>query len=117
MSVANAEGVDIIEFTVAPQVNPPKGQLPYHEWFIEFGTAPTDLQAFGLKVDKALQNKNIYYLDLIAGNILQPLVIKSVQKNTFINYMRSQGKLGGQNKLPRLANDRKIADELITYII
>jgi len=117
MSVANKEGINIVEFTVAPQVNPPTGQLPYHEWFIEFGTPPADLQAFALKVDKALQNKNIYYLDLIAGNILQPLVIKSVKKDTFINYMRSQGKLGGQNKLPRLANDRKIADELKPYII
>ena len=112
MSVANAEGVDVVEFTVAPQVNPPQGQLPYHEWFIEFGNEPKDVKAFSLKVDKALQLKNIYYLDLIAGNILQPLVIKSLKKDTFINYMRAQGKLGGQNKVPRLANDRKIADEL-----
>jgi len=116
MNVANAEGVDIIEFTIAPQVNPPKGELPYHEWFIEFGIEPADLKAFSLRVDQALQTKNIYYLDLIAGNILQPLVIKSVKKDTFINYMRSQGKLGGQNKLPRLSNDRKIADELSLYI-
>jgi hypothetical protein len=117
MSVANDEGVDIIEFTVAPQVNPPKGELPYHEWFIEFGNEPKDLKAFALKVDKALQKKNIYYFDLIDGNILQPLVIQSVKKDSFINYMRSQGKLGGQNKMPRLANDRKIADELKMYII
>jgi hypothetical protein len=117
MSVANTEGLDIVEFTVAPQINPAKGQLPYHEWFVEFGNPPADLKAFGLKVDEALQKKNIYYLDLIAGNILQPLIIKSVKKDTFINYMRSQGKLGGQNKLPRLANDRKIADELTAYII
>jgi len=112
MSVANEEGIDIVEFTVAPQVNPLKGELPYHEWFIEFGNEPKDLKEFALKVDKALQKKNIYYLDLIAGNILQPLVIKSLQKDAFISYMRSQGKLGGQNKVPRLANDRKIADEL-----
>jgi len=117
MSVANEEDVDIIEFTVAPQVNPPKGELPYHEWFIEFGNQPKDLKAFSLKVDKALQKKNIYYLDLIAGNILQPLVIQSLKKDSFINYMRSQGKLGGQNKVPRLANDRKIAEELKNYII
>jgi len=117
MSVANAEGIDIIEFTVAPQVNPPMGQLPYHEWFIEFGNEPKDLKAFSLSVDKALQNKNIYYLDLIAGNILQPLVIQSLGKDSFINYMRSQGKLGGQNKVPRLANDRKIADGLKEYIV
>ncbi len=116
MSVANEQGVDVIEFTVAPQVNPQKGQLPYHEWFIEFGKAPADLAAFALKVDKALQKKNIYYFDLIHGNILQPLIIQSLKKDTFINYMRSLGKLGGQNKVPRLANDRKIAEELTKYI-
>ncbi|MGZ3814542.1 MAG: GH3 auxin-responsive promoter family protein [Mucilaginibacter sp.] len=116
MSVANEEQVDVVEFTVAPQVNPPKGELPYHEWFIEFGKKPTDLQAFAIKVDKALQKKNIYYFDLIEGNILQPLIIQSLEKDAFINYMRSQGKLGGQNKVPRLSNDRKIADELGKYI-
>ncbi|HZX60011.1 MAG TPA: GH3 auxin-responsive promoter family protein, partial [Mucilaginibacter sp.] len=116
MSVANEEGVDIVEFTVAPQVNPPKGQLPFHEWLIEFGKQPKDLKAFALKVDKALQTKNIYYFDLIEGNILQPLVIQSLQKDAFINYMRKQGKLGGQNKVPRLSNDRKIAEELKKYI-
>jgi len=117
LSVANAEGIDIVEFTVAPQVNPPKGKLPYHEWFIEFGKQPKDLEAFALKVDKALQTKNIYYFDLIEGNILQPLVIQSLQKDAFINYMREQGKLGGQNKVPRLSNDRKIAEELKKYIV
>ncbi len=117
MSVANEEGVEIVEFTVAPQVNPPEGGIPYHEWFIEFGSKPKDVGAFALKVDAALQKKNIYYLDLIKGNILRPLVIQLVKKDTFINYMRSQGKLGGQNKLPRLANDRKIADALTVYIL
>ncbi len=112
MSVAKQAGVDVVEFTVAPQVNPPTGNLPYHEWFIEFGKEPADLQAFASKVDRALQQKNIYYADLIVGNILQPLIIKSLKKDTFINYMRAQGKLGGQNKVPRLSNDRKIADEL-----
>jgi hypothetical protein len=116
MNVANEQGVDVIEFTVAPQVNPPQGGLPYHEWFVEFGTAPKDLEAFSLAVDKVLQQKNIYYFDLIKGNILHPLVIQTLKKDTFINYMRSQGKLGGQNKVPRLANDRKIADELKGYI-
>ncbi|WP_295671007.1 GH3 auxin-responsive promoter family protein [uncultured Mucilaginibacter sp.] len=117
MSVANEEGVDVIEFTVAPQVNPQKGELPYHEWFIEFGKAPYNMEEFAGKVDQALQKKNIYYFDLIEGNILRPLVIQSLKKDTFINYMRSQGKLGGQNKVPRLANDRKIAEELKEYIL
>jgi len=116
MSIANEESIDIVEFTVAPQVNPPKGELPYHEWFVEFGREPQDLKTFAQKVDQVLQKKNIYYFDLITGNILQPLIIRSLKKDTFINYMRSQGKLGGQNKVPRLANDRKIADELKEYI-
>jgi phenylacetate-coenzyme A ligase PaaK-like adenylate-forming protein len=117
MSVAKQEGVDVVEFTVAPQVNPTEGGLPYHEWFIEFGKAPANMPAFAEKVDHALQQKNIYYLDLIAGNILRPLVVRSMQPDSFINFMRSQGKLGGQNKMPRLSNDRKIADALAHYVI
>lgn len=111
MSVAAEEGVDVIEFTVAPYVSQTKGQS-YHEWFVEFGTEPKDLAAFAKKVDEALQKKNVYYFDLIVGNILLPLKLNSVPKNTFINYMKAEGKLGGQNKVPRLSNDRKIADKL-----
>jgi phenylacetate-coenzyme A ligase PaaK-like adenylate-forming protein len=117
MSVAKEEGVDVVEFTVAPQVNPTEGGLPYHEWFVEFGKSPANMVAFTQKVDKALQQKNIYYFDLIEGNILRPLVVRSLQPDSFINFMRSQGKLGGQNKVPRLSNDRKIADALTNYII
>jgi hypothetical protein len=117
LGAAREEGLDIVEFTVAPQVTPPTGELPYHEWFVEFGNEPKDLQAFAMKVDKALQQKNIYYFDLIEGNILQPLIIRKLKKEAFIDYMRSQGKLGGQNKVPRLSNDRKIANELKNYII
>ena len=116
LSVANRYGVGISEFTVAPQVNPPEGQLPYHEWFIEFDEEPDDLDTFRMEVDHALQKKNSYYFDLIEGKILQPLIIRPMKKHTFVNYMRSQGKLGGQNKLPRLANDRTIADQLGEYI-
>ena len=116
MSVARQQGLDVVEFTVAPQVTPTNG-LPYHEWFVEFGKAPADMQQFAQQVDKALQQKNIYYFDLIEGNILRPLVIRNLQPDSFINFMRSQGKLGGQNKVPRLSNDRKIADALANYII
>jgi len=116
LSVANQEGVGITEFTVAPQVNPAAGELPYHEWFIEFSEAPENLDAFSKKVDKALQEKNIYYFDLIEGKILQPLIIRTLQKDAFVTYMRGEGKLGGQNKVPRLSNDRKIADSLINLI-
>jgi phenylacetate-coenzyme A ligase PaaK-like adenylate-forming protein len=117
LSVANEEGVEITEFTVAPQVNPSAGELPYHEWFIEFAKAPESLSAFSKKVDIALQKKNIYYFDLIEGKILQPLIIRTLQKDAFVNYMKSEGKLGGQNKVPRLSNDRKIAEGLERYIV
>jgi hypothetical protein len=110
LPVSNAEGVRIVEFTVAPQVTPPEGGLPYHEWFIEFDNQPADLEAFALKVDTAMRAQNIYYDDLITGNILRPLVIRPLKRDAFREYMKSQGKLGGQNKVPRLANDRKIAD-------
>ena len=112
LSVANQEGVEITEFTVAPQVNAENGELPYHEWFVEFAKAPADLTAFSKKVDAELQKKNIYYFDLIEGSILQSLKIRSLKKDAFVNYMKAQGKLGGQNKVPRLSNDRKIAEEL-----
>lgn len=102
----------ISEFTVAPQVNPKEG-LPYHEWFIEFEQVPENLEAFAQEIDLNLQHKNVYYKDLITGNILKPLVIKSLTPNTFVEYMKKEGKLGGQNKLPRLSNDRKIADKLL----
>ena len=104
----------IKEFTVAPQVNPPDGVLPYHEWFIEFENEPDDLAVLAEYIDAEMQKQNSYYFDLIEGNILQKLVIRKVEKNGFDHYMRSAGKLGGQNKIPRLANDRKIADKLNT---
>ncbi len=116
LSVANEEGVEITEFTVAPQVNPPGGELPFHEWFVEFGSLPKDRNAFAKKVDEALQKKNIYYYDLIEGKILQPLIIRILQKDAFVNYMRAEGKLGGQNKVPRLSNDRKLAVELEKFV-
>ena len=114
--VAAKEKVGIIEFTVAPQVNPAVGELPYHEWFVEFAESPSDMKAFSKQVDDILCDKNIYYKDLIEGAMLQPLVIRSVPKDGFRNYMKSKGKLGGQNKMPRLANDRKYADELISVL-
>ncbi|WP_136669128.1 GH3 auxin-responsive promoter family protein [Flavobacterium sp. H122] len=101
--------VRINEFTVAPQINPTEG-LPYHEWLIEFENEPEDVKAFALKIDTAMRKQNVYYEDLISGHVLQTLVITKVGKNGFQEYMKSIGKLGGQNKLPRLSNDRKIAD-------
>ncbi|MCL1667303.1 GH3 auxin-responsive promoter family protein [Elizabethkingia ursingii] len=99
----------ISEFHLAPQVNPENG-LPYHEWFIEFEKEPENMEAFRQSLDLALRNKNTYYNDLITGNILQTLVISRLKKDSFLEYAKSQGKLGGQNKIPRLANNRDIAD-------
>ena len=110
-------GGQVIEFTVAPQVDPPGAELPYHEWFIEFAQTPDNMKSFAATLDQALQKQNTYYFDLLQGNILQRLKISLLQKNAFNNYMRSVGKLGGQNKVPRLSNDRKIADGLTSYIL
>ncbi len=111
-TVANST-IRINEFTVAPQITPKTG-LPYHEWFIEFEKMPDDLEKFALKIDASLRKQNTYYDDLITGKVLRPLLVTTVVKNGFNKYMKTQGKLGGQNKIPRLANDRKIADKLET---
>jgi len=105
--------VEVVEFTVAPMVTPIEGGLPYHQWLVEFATLPNNFDQFVRDLDKRLTELNVYYDDLIKGNILRQLVLNPLRKNSFIDYMRASGKLGGQNKVPRLSNDRKIADELI----
>jgi hypothetical protein len=117
MKAAKEEGIQINEFTVAPYIKDGKeGGKSFHEWFVEFENKPADMHAFAKKVDSNLRGKNIYYDDLIAGNILQPLQIHPVKKNGFIDYMKSIGKLGGQNKVPRLSNDRSFAEPLEKYV-
>ena len=108
--------VRINEFTVAPQITPNTG-LPYHEWFIEFENEPEDMVVFSEAIDAALQKQNAYYFDLIEGKVLRSLVITKIATNGFQNYMKSIGKLGGQNKLPRLSDNRKIADKLSKFCI
>ncbi len=108
--------VELVEFTVAPNVAPAEG-MPHHEWLIEFANPPQDVSAFALELDNQLRGLNVYYDDLITGSILRTLKISSLKKNAFIDYMRSLGKLGGQNKVPRLSNDRKIAEELVTFVV
>jgi len=103
----------VVEFHVAPQVVPLDGGAAYHEWFIEFENPPKNLKTFAADLDAAMVKQNIYYEDLISGKILRPLIITPLPKNTFIEYMRTQGKLGGQNKVPRLANDRTLASLLV----
>jgi len=115
LQAAREFNTHIVEFTVAPMIQT-TGELPYHEWFVEFEHQPDNMKAFAERVDNALRHKNIYYNDLITGNILQPLKIRSMEKNAFISYMRSLGKLGGQNKVPRLSNDRTIADGMAAFI-
>jgi hypothetical protein len=103
--------IRINEFTVAPQITPAAG-LPYHEWFIEFENEPEDSVSFAEALDNAMRKQNMYYDDLIVGKVLQKVVVTKVVKNGFQDYMKSIGKLGGQNKIPRLSNDRKIVDLL-----
>lgn len=100
----------VSEFSIAPQVSPDEG-LPYHEWLIEFAKEPANLNAFTEDLDSNLRKLNSYYDDLISGNVLRQLVISKVSQHGFNEYMKSQGKLGGQNKVPRLSNDREIADK------
>jgi hypothetical protein len=116
LEAAQEHGVHLVEFTVAPQVNPPEGGLPYHEWFVEFDTPPKNLDAFAASIEQNMRRQNIYYDDLITGSILRPLVLRPLRRDAFREYMKSQGKLGGQNKVPRLANDRKIAEVLQNFV-
>jgi hypothetical protein len=108
--------VELTEFTVAPNVAPDEG-MPHHEWLVEFSREPNDREAFRLELDSQLRELNVYYDDLISGNILSTLKLTRLKRNSFVDYMKSQGKLGGQNKVPRLSNDRKIAEELIKFAI
>ncbi|MBV6427887.1 MAG: hypothetical protein KIPDCIKN_02410 [Haliscomenobacter sp.] len=110
-------GVQVVEFTVAPQVNPPEGGLPYHEWLVEFDRLPSNLEGFAATLDELMIRQNIYYQDLIEGKILRPLRITPLRRDAFREYMKSEGKLGGQNKVPRLSNDRKIADAMTHYVL
>jgi hypothetical protein len=103
--------VAISEFSVAPMVAPNEG-LPYHEWLIAFERLPTDMDAFATILDEKLRTLNSYYQDLRTGNILKRLVITPLLPDAFQSYMKSIGKLGGQNKVPRLSNDRNIADAI-----
>jgi phenylacetate-coenzyme A ligase PaaK-like adenylate-forming protein len=116
LKAADEEKVKVTEFTVAPMIAQDAGKS-YHEWFIEFENTPEDISCFAKKIDENMRQKNVYYEDLISGNILQQLKIAPVKKNGFIDYMKSIGKLGGQNKMPRLSNDRKIANDLQDYIV
>ena len=106
-------GIQISEFTVAPQVNPAEGGLPYHEWIVETENSALELSSFGRILDQCMQTNNFHYKDLISGKVITRLKLTPVPRGTFNKYMKNSGKLGGQNKIPHLSNDRKIAEELI----
>jgi hypothetical protein len=111
LKATEVTGAKITEFTVAPYISQQNGKS-YHEWLVEFEEVPANLELFTQTLDEAMRQKNVYYEDLISGNILDRLKVTSLQKNAFVLYMKSEGKLGGQNKVPRLSNDRIIADKL-----
>ncbi|MEM9363414.1 MAG: GH3 auxin-responsive promoter family protein [Bacteroidota bacterium] len=116
LAVSNSDAV-VNEFTVAPQTSPNEGELPYHEWFIEFENNPSSIEQFLADIDESMQKQNSYYFDLIDGKILQPLKITQIKLGGFQEYMKTIGKLGGQNKVQRLANDRKVANGLEPFQI
>jgi hypothetical protein len=117
LQVTAQTNTSVTEFTVAPFVaGVDDAGKSYHEWFIAFEKAPTNLADFAAQLDAAMRQQNVYYDDLIKGAILEPLKIRPLQKDAFVQYMRSIGKLGGQNKVPRLSNDRVLADALSNYL-
>lgn len=115
LTATNLIDASVSEFTVAPQIIPEGEELPYHEWFIEFEKLPNDMNIFISQLDKALQKQNSYYYDLIVGKVLQTLKVTPIKSGGFVEYMKSIGKLGGQNKVQRLSNDRKVADGLSKF--
>ncbi|SDQ14288.1 GH3 auxin-responsive promoter family protein [Flagellimonas zhangzhouensis] len=116
LAIAQTDAL-VNEFTVAPQTSPEDGELPYHEWLIEFEKQPSDANKFSSIIEESMKKQNSYYFDLIDGHILQPLKITLIKPNGFQEYMKSIGKFGGQNKVQRLANNRKVADGLQSFKI
>ena len=109
-------GSEVVEFHLAPQLNPENNELPYHQWLVEFKGMGKDCDQFAEALQSKMMELNTYYKDLIDGKMLQPLKVVILPQGSFTTYMKNIGKLGGQNKLPRLSNDRKIADELLKQL-
>ena len=108
--------VEVVEFTVAPRVSDDPTVPSRHEWLIEFARLPHDASAFAAALDIGLRQRNTYYDDLLKGNILAPLLLTPLPAGAFQQYMKSQGRLGGQNKVPRLSNDRQLTESIIALI-
>jgi len=113
--ISKSKKINILEFTVAPMTNPKIG-LPYHEWWIEFEEKKIDLKSVSMDLDKKMKQKNTYYKDLVEGSVLRSLKIIEVRRGGFKDYMKSIGKLGGQNKVPKLSNNRIYVEGLKNFI-
>ena len=110
--------VSVNEFTVAPKVSDNHGESR-HEWWIEFNKKPKkeEIKKLEMSLDNSIKRQNSYYNDLVEGKVLKPLKIIVVYVNSFKKFMKNKGKLGGQNKLPRLCNNREIVSQLDQYRI
>ena len=104
-------GLMVKEFTVAPKFKS-KISPARHEWFIEFENSLVDTKVFAKELDIELRNQNKYYRDLVEGKIIAKPEIRKIVKDGFKKYMKSVGKLGGQNKIPKISSNRKIVDQL-----
>ena len=113
--VCKIKNFSVLEFTVAPEINPKKG-LPFHEWWIEFDSLEIELKEIEEILDQKMQERNIYYRDLVKGKILKNLEIRRVKKGGFNKHMKFLGKFGGQNKVPKLSNNRNFVEGLKNYI-
>ena len=103
--------VQIIEYTVGPKIVDKKSKS-CHEWLIEFKTPPKNMKEFEKELDRNMQMRNIYYNDLINDKVISRLKVSEAKKKSFINFMKSIGKLGGQNKVPRISNDNSIIERV-----
>lgn len=107
--------ISVVEFTVAPFVGT-ANEKSYHEWFIEFADHTFNINDISIFLDKSIQEQNIYYQDLRKNGILENAKITLIKKGGFEQYFKQQGKLGGQNKVQHLANDRELAKVLQHYV-
>ena len=106
-------GAVMKEYTAAPIYMTDK-ESGSHEWLIEFESRPDCIDSFGKELDKALKSLNSDYEAKRNGNLtLKEPVIKEMPSGIFYNWLKTKGKLGGQNKVPRLSNNRKIVEEIL----
>ena len=104
----------IAEFSLSPKFEKDEKSIGYHYWIIEFLQKPESLEEFNNILDVELQKINVDYKAKRAYNSpLKKLIVREVRKNTFYKWLKSQNKLGGQFKIPRISNDHKYLDEIL----